>query len=55
MEIYKDLSSTANQQFEKLLNSQLSKNCKKGMSMSGPQFLLLLDSDGQAVRKTYEI
>ena len=26
MEIYKDLSSPANQQFEKLLNSQLSKN-----------------------------
>ena len=26
MEIYKDLNSPANQQFEKLLNSQLSKN-----------------------------
>ena len=26
MEIYKDLTSPANQQFEKLLNSQLSKN-----------------------------
>ena len=26
MEIYKDLSSPASQQFEKLLNSQLSKN-----------------------------
>ena len=26
MEIYKDLSSPANQQFEKLLDSQLSKN-----------------------------
>ena len=26
MEIYKDLSAPANQQFEKLLNSQLSKN-----------------------------
>ena len=26
MEIYKDLSSPENQQFEKLLNSQLSKN-----------------------------
>ena len=26
MEIYKDLSSPATQQFEKLLNSQLSKN-----------------------------
>ena len=26
MEIYKDTSSPANQQFEKLLNSQLSKN-----------------------------
>ena len=26
MEIYKDLKSPANQQFEKLLNSQLSKN-----------------------------
>ena len=36
MEIYKDLSSTASQEFEKLLNSQLSKvNIEEGKIIDG--------------------